>query len=47
MTGSMEIVRLIGFAIMILGAWFHLIWLIICGLMAILVGWLPGIIIVS
>lgn len=40
MTKDMEIVRFIGFAIMILGAWFHLLWLIFFGLIIILAGWI-------
>src|SRR5699024_4075124 len=43
MTKGVEIVRFIGFAIMILGAWFNLIWLIFCGLIIILAGWFRGI----
>lgn len=44
MTKSMEIVRLLGFAIMILGAWFNLIWVIFFGLIIILIGWFRGIV---
>ncbi|HLR23608.1 MAG TPA: hypothetical protein VK100_07810 [Pseudogracilibacillus sp.] len=38
----MEIVRLAGFVIMIIGAWLHIIWLIIFGLLIILFGWIQG-----
>lgn len=44
MTKGMEIVRFVGFAIMILGAWFNLFWLIFCGLIIILAGWFRGMI---
>src|SRR5699024_11019920 len=43
MTAMMEMIRLIGFIIMILGAWFHLIWLIVVGLFIILFGWFRGV----
>lgn len=45
MTSGMEIVRFVGFAMMIVGAWFHVMWLIGCGLMIILVGWLRGMVV--
>lgn len=42
MTMTMEVVRLVGFAIAILGAWYHLFSLVVCGLIVILLGWLRG-----
>lgn len=44
MTRNMEIVRFGGFAIMILGAWFHVFWLIVCGLIIVFIGWFRGMI---
>ncbi len=44
LTTSMEIVRFLGFAMMILGAWLHFIWLILCGLIIILIGLFRGIV---
>lgn len=42
MTKKMEIIRFVGFAVMTLGAWLHLIGLMGCGLMIILIGWFRG-----
>src|SRR5699024_3316964 len=36
MTKAMEVIRLIGFISMIIGAWHHIIWIIFLGLMIIL-----------
>jgi|SRR5690625_345394 len=43
MTPMMERIRLIGFIIMILGARFHLIWLMVVGLLVVLFGWFRGV----
>jgi hypothetical protein len=42
MTRSMEALRLAGYAVMAVGAWLHLAWLIPLGLVTILFGWLRG-----
>jgi len=42
MTTTMEMVRFLGFAVAIIGAWYHLISLIILGIIIILFGWLRG-----
>lgn len=42
MTRSMEIVRIIGFTVMVLGAWFHLASFVLCGFIIILAGWFRG-----
>jgi hypothetical protein len=44
MTRSMEALRLEGYAVMVVGAWFHLAWLILLGLLVVLFGWLRGVI---
>ena len=44
MTRRMEILRFIGYAIMAIGAWYHIIWLIPLGLILILLAWFRGII---
>jgi hypothetical protein len=44
MTHTMESVRLAGYALMAVGAWFHLAWLIPVGLMVIVFGWTRGLI---
>lgn len=42
MTKRWEAVRLIGFIIAILAAWFHVLWLIFVGILIILFGWVYG-----
>lgn len=44
MTTVMEAVRFMGFALAILGAWFHFSWLIGCGILVIIFGWVRGMI---
>ena len=43
MSHTIEAVRLLGLGVMMVGAWYHLGWLIALGLVIILVGWLRGI----
>ncbi|AYW50111.1 hypothetical protein C7H83_06380 [Tetragenococcus halophilus] len=45
MTKPIEAIRFLGFTIMIIGAWCHLIWMILVGLIIIVFGWLRGIVI--
>ena len=42
MTRQIEVTRLAGYAIMALGAWAHIIWLIPLGLFIIVLGWIRG-----
>ena len=42
MTRAMEAIRLAGMAVMALGAWLHLLWLLPAGLLIIRLGWLRG-----
>lgn len=42
MTKTMEAVRFAGFAIALFGAWYHMAWLIIAGMIIIFIGWLRG-----
>ena len=44
MTKGMEAVRFVGFAIAIFGAWYHMAWLIVVGIIIILIGWMRGLI---
>jgi hypothetical protein len=44
MTRQVEMIRFAGYAVMVVGAWYHIIWLIPLGLMIILYGWLRGLI---
>ena len=44
MTRRIEAIRLAGYAVMAIGAWAHLIWLIPLGLLIILLGWIRGLI---
>jgi hypothetical protein len=44
MTRTAEAVRLLGFALMAIGCWFHQGWLLPCGLVVVLLAWLRGII---
>lgn len=43
MTNTMEGIRFIGFAVAAFGAWFHTFWLIPCGIIIIIFGWIRGI----
>jgi hypothetical protein len=43
MTRTIEIIRFAGYAIMAIGAWFHVVWLIPLGLVIILSGWFRGV----
>ncbi len=45
MSRTVEAVRLLGLVVMMVGAWYHLGWLIGLGLVIIVLGWLRGIII--
>lgn len=45
MTKGMEAVRFAGFAIAIFGAWYHMAWLIVVGIMIIFIGWMRGLIV--
>lgn len=42
MTRFAQSARLIGYAVMAAGAWFHLVWLILVGLLVILIAWFWG-----
>lgn len=42
MTRSMEVIRFTGYGLMVVGAWYHILWLIPVGLTIILLGWLKG-----
>ena len=44
MTRQVEAIRLAGYLVMVVGAWYHVIWLILLGLIIILFGWLSGMI---
>jgi hypothetical protein len=44
MTRRMEIMRFAGYALMAVGAWYHLVWLIPLGLLVVVVAWLRGVI---
>jgi len=44
MTRQIEVIRLAGYAVMAVGAWAHIIWLIPLGLFIILLGWIRGLI---
>jgi len=41
---AMDSVRSIGFLVMLLGGWFHLVWLIALGFLAIILVWMNGLI---
>ena len=43
MTRFMQAIRFAGYAVMALGAWYHLLWLLPIGLFIILFGWLRGV----
>ncbi len=42
MTQAMQALRLAGYVVMAMGAWYHVVWLIPLGLLVILFGWLRG-----
>jgi len=44
MTRTTEVIRFTGYLLMGLGAWLHLLWLILVGLVTILLAWFRGII---
>lgn|SRR5574341_329221 len=44
MTRAVEAIRFLGYAVMAIGAWIHLAWLIPLGLAMILLAWLRGVI---
>ncbi len=44
MTRQAEAIRFAGYAVMAVGAWYHVIWLIPLGLIIVLLGWLRGLI---
>ncbi len=44
MTRTIEIMRFVGYAIMAIGAWFHIVWLIPLGLLVIILAWFRGVI---
>ncbi len=43
MTGSTQGVRLVGNAVMMVGAWYHMAWALVLGLVLVLLAWLRGI----
>jgi hypothetical protein len=45
MTGLAQFWRLAGFGVMVIGAWYHLAWLIPLGLAAILLAWGWGLVV--
>lgn len=47
MTRSIEAVRFAGFVIMVIGAWYHVVWVIAAGLIIIILTWLRGILLPS
>ena len=44
MTRTMEMLRLAGYLVMAIGAWFHIIWLVLLGLFVIVLAWTRGVI---
>lgn len=42
MTSTVRLIRLMGLVVTLVGAWFHIWWLIPLGLLAILLAWLRG-----
>jgi hypothetical protein len=44
MTRAMEMLRFVGYGVMALGAWLHLVWLIPLGLLVIVLAWFRGVI---
>lgn len=43
MTQAMQAIRLLGYLVMAIGAWYHILWLIPAGLLVIVFGWLRGV----
>jgi len=43
MTHTVEAVRLLGFVPMVIGSWFHEVWLLPTGIVIIVLGWLRGV----
>jgi len=43
MTRATEAVRLAGFILMAVGAWYHIVWLIPAGFLVVLLAWLRGV----
>jgi hypothetical protein len=44
MTRTIEMIRFGGYAVMTIGAWLHLVWVILLGLLVILLAWSRGVI---
>jgi hypothetical protein len=44
MTRRMEMIRLAGYVVMAIGAWYHLVWPMLIGLLAILAAWFRGVV---
>ena len=44
MTQTIEMIRFAGYAVMAIGAWLHLVWVILLGLLVILLAWSRGVI---
>ena len=44
MTRSVEAMRFAGYALMAIGAWYHVVWLIPAGLLVVILAWLRGVI---
>ena len=44
MTRLVQVIRFVGYALMAIGAWHHVAWLILVGLLVILLAWLRGVI---
>lgn len=42
MTSTIRLIRLMGLVVILVGAWFHIWWLILVGLVTILLAWLRG-----
>ena len=42
MTKAMEVIRIVGFIIAAIAAWYHIGWLILLGILIVLFGWLKG-----
>ncbi len=42
MTNTMRLIRLIGLVVALIGAWFHMWWLILLGVFIVLLAWLRG-----
>ncbi len=44
MTRATEMLRFAGYALMAIGAWFHIVWLVPIGLFVIVLAWCRGVI---